>query len=125
MLRFLADQNFNENIVRGLVRRIPLLEIVLARDAGLATTEDPDLLDWAAGMRRIVLSHDIQTLPGYAIERVQAGKRMPGLFMVPQTAPIGPSIEDIQLLAECSREDEWEGQILYLPFPRTTGDAVR
>lgn len=41
---------------------------------------------------------------------------MPGVFEVPQGARHQRVIEDIILLAECSREGEWEGQVRYLPL---------
>jgi hypothetical protein len=30
--------------------------------------------------------------------------------------PIGQAIEDLLLIAECSQEGEWEGQVRYLPL---------
>ncbi len=41
---------------------------------------------------------------------------MPGLFEVSRSVPVGRAIEDILLLAECSLDGEWEGQIRYLPL---------
>lgn len=41
---------------------------------------------------------------------------MPGVFQVGRDVQIRVAIEDILLLAECSREGEWEGQIRYLPL---------
>ena len=41
---------------------------------------------------------------------------MPGVFAVSRSVPIGRAIEDLLLLAECSLEGEWEGQIRYLPL---------
>jgi hypothetical protein len=41
---------------------------------------------------------------------------MPGLFQVEQTASINQIIEDILLLATCSLDGKWEGQIRYLPL---------
>ena len=41
---------------------------------------------------------------------------MPGVFEVSRAIPIGRAIEDILLLAECSLQDEWEGQVRYLPL---------
>jgi hypothetical protein len=49
-------------------------------------------------------------------ERVAAGLPMPGVFEVGQQIPIAQAIEDILLLAECSLEGEWEGQIIFLPL---------
>jgi hypothetical protein len=64
----------------------------------------------------VLLTHDVTTITRYAYERVQAGKRMPGVFDVSRKVPIGIAIEDILLVAECSLEGEWEGQVRYLPL---------
>jgi hypothetical protein len=41
---------------------------------------------------------------------------MPGIFEVGRAVSIGTAIEDILLLAEYSLENEWEGQVRYLPL---------
>jgi hypothetical protein len=41
---------------------------------------------------------------------------MPGVVEVSRAVPIGQAIEDLVLLAEASMENEWEGQVLYLPL---------
>jgi hypothetical protein len=48
MLRLLIDQNFDQDILRGLAHRIPNLDAVTAYDMGLSTATDPELLEWAA-----------------------------------------------------------------------------
>ncbi|MFC1463879.1 MAG: DUF5615 family PIN-like protein [Candidatus Brachytrichaceae bacterium NZ_4S206] len=116
MLRLAADENFNNDIVRGLLRRKPDLDIVRVQDVGLSGADDPTILDWAAQEGRVLLTHDVTTITRYAYERVQAGKRMPGVFDVSRKVPIGIAIEDILLVAECSLEGEWEGQVRYLPL---------
>lgn len=116
MLRLAADENFNNDIVRGLLRRRPDLEIVRVQDVGLSGADDPTILEWAAGEGRVLLSHDVSTLTRYAYGRVEAGKRMPGIFEVDRNVPTGVVIEDIMLIAECSLEGEWEGQVRYLPL---------
>lgn len=116
MLKLAADENFNGNIVRGLLRRNPQIDIVRIQDTDIYQADDPIVLDWAAREGRVLLTHDARTMPGYAFERVEAGLLMPGIFQVAQLAPIGAVIEDILLLVECGFEGEWEGQIRYLPF---------
>lgn len=44
-MRFLADQNFDEDIVRGLRRIISDLDVVTAYQAGLSEASDPELLN--------------------------------------------------------------------------------
>jgi len=109
MLRLLADENLNNDIVRGLLRRKPDLDIVRVQDVGLSGADDPAVLEWAAEHRRILLTQDVSTITRYALERVRAGRPMPGVFEVNRSISIGMAIEEILLLAEYSLEGEWEG----------------
>ncbi len=116
MLRFLADVCFNGSVFRALQRGSPRLDIVRAQDVGLNGATDPRVLAWAAEQRRLVLSHDVNTLIGYANERTRLGQPMPGLIEVPRTMSVGQAVEDILILADCSDEGECEGQIIFLPL---------
>lgn len=116
MLRFAADENFNNDIVRGLLRRKPDLDIVRVQDVGLTGANDPTILEWAAQEGRVLLTHDVTTITRYAYERVRMGKLMPGVFEVSRQVPIGVAIDDILLIAEYSLPGEWEGEVRYLPL---------
>ncbi len=116
MLLMAADENFNNDILRGLSRRKPDMDIVRIQDVGLSGADDPTVLEWAAREGRILLTHDVTTMTRHVYERVGAGKSMPGVFVVSRDIPIGSVIEDLLLLAECSLEEEWEGKVLYLPL---------
>lgn len=116
MLLLVSDENFNNDIVRGLLRRRPDLDIVRIQDVGLSGEEDPIILEWAASQARVVLTHDAATMTHYAYERVKAGLPMPGVIEVADYLPIGQSIEDILLLTEYSDRNEWDGQVIYLPL---------
>lgn len=109
MLRFAADENFNNAILRGLLRRNPDIDIVRVQDVGLSGEYDPIILEWSAQEGRILLTHDVTTITHYAYERVRVKKPMPGVFEVGKDLSISTAIEDILLLAECSVEGEWEG----------------
>ncbi|MBI3801118.1 MAG: DUF5615 family PIN-like protein [Deltaproteobacteria bacterium] len=116
MLRLAADENFNHDIVRGLRRRNPQIDLVRVQDEGLSATDDPTILEWTAQARRVLLTHDAATMTRYAYERTREGKPMPGVFEVSRSVPVSRVIEEILLLAECSLEGEWEGQVRYLPL---------
>jgi hypothetical protein len=116
MLRFLADENFNNQIIRGVLRRNSNVDIVRIQDVGLTEADDPTVLEWAAQNRRVVLTHDVATMTTFAYERLQAGLAMPGLFEISRRVWVGLAIEEILLLDECSLEGEWEGQVRFLPL---------
>ncbi|MEK7409137.1 MAG: DUF5615 family PIN-like protein [Acidobacteriota bacterium] len=115
-MRWLADENFNNDILRALRRREPTLDVIRAQDAGLTGVDDEVLLAWAAEHERVLLTHDVSTMTAHAYGRVKRGEPMPGVFEVSRAVPIQTAIEDILLLTECSNPGEWEGQIRYLPL---------
>jgi hypothetical protein len=51
VLRRLANENFNNDILRALLRQYRHLDIVRAQDVGLAGSDDEVLLEWAADLR--------------------------------------------------------------------------
>jgi hypothetical protein len=116
MLLLVADENFNNDILRGLSRRNPSLDIVRIQDVGLVGVPDPEVLEWAAQENRVLLTHDQNTVTKFAYQRVVEGKRMPGVIEVNNSVPISVAIEDILLLAVVSKSGELEGQIVYLPL---------
>lgn len=95
MLRFAADENFNGNIVRGLLRRLPILDIIRVQDTVLFRATDPSVLAWAAQEKRILLTHDLSTVPAYAFERLEAGQFMAGIFAINSALAIGAVIDDL------------------------------
>lgn len=116
-MRLLADENFDNDILRALVRRRRSIDIVRIQDvAGLGGADDPTVLAWAEAEDRVLLTHDVNTIPRYAYERTSAGMRMPGVIIIAQGSAVGPCVQDLLLLIECSEEGEWEGQVLFLPL---------
>jgi hypothetical protein len=116
MLRLAADENFDHDIVRGVLRHRPDRDIVRVQDVGLRGADDMAVLVWAASDNRVLLTHDVTTMTKLAYERVQSGQCMAGVIEIGLSVPVGLAIEDILLLAEYSLDNEWEGQVLYLPL---------
>ena len=115
-MRFLADQNFDQDIVRGLLRRVQDVEVVTAYEAGMSEAPDPTLLEWAASQRRVVLTHDRRTMPDHASDQIRAGLPMSGVIAVPKRLPVGQAIDDLELIATCTVPGEWENRIQFLPL---------
>ena len=116
MIKLAVDENFNGKILRGLFRRQPNIDIVRVQDTSVYQADDPTVLAWAAQENRVLFTHDIRTMANYAFNRVEQGLPMTGLFQVDQAASVNQIIEDMLLLATCSLDGEWEGQIRFLPL---------
>ena len=115
-IRILIDEDFDNDILRGVLRRLPALDAVRVQDVGLSGATDPEVLSRAAEDRRVVLTHDVSTMKAHAYDRVGKGLPMPGVFELPQSLSIGRAIDEVVLIAECSIDREWEGQVRRLPL---------
>jgi predicted nuclease of predicted toxin-antitoxin system len=116
MLLLAADENFNNDILRGLLRRDPTIDIVRLQDVDLVGALDPDVLEWAAREKRVLLTHDQNTITKFAYQRVVEGKPMSGVIEVNRSVLMSVAIDDILLLAALSKIGELEGQVVYLPL---------
>ncbi|HVW38276.1 MAG TPA: DUF5615 family PIN-like protein [Pirellulales bacterium] len=116
VLRFAADENFNNHVVRGLARRLSGLDLVRVQDVGLAGADDDTVLRWAADNDRILLTHDVTTLVRCANERIEQGLVMPGVIVAARSLAVGVAIDNLALIAQCSIPGEWAGMIVYLPL---------
>jgi hypothetical protein len=117
VLRFAADENFHNIIVRGLRQRQPALDIVRVQDIdGLAGADDPAVLAWAAQEDRVILTHDLATMPHFAYMRVASGQPMRGVFAINREFLLGPVIDELLVIAECSSQEEWTDQVRYFPI---------
>jgi predicted nuclease of predicted toxin-antitoxin system len=116
MIRFLADEDFDARILRGLLRRLPQIDVVRVQDVGLQSAHDHQVLAFAAEENRILLTHDVTTMSDFAYQRINKDLPMPGVFEIAQEINIGEAIEELILIAECSLENEWQGQVRFLPL---------
>lgn len=116
MLRFVADHNVDGDILRGLRRRVPEIDVARAVDVGLSRASDPELLEWAAVEGRVLLTHDASTMVAFAYERLALGLALAGVIVIGPGVSVGRAIEDLVTIAECSTAEEWDGQVVYLPL---------
>ncbi|MCB9452961.1 MAG: DUF5615 family PIN-like protein [Anaerolineaceae bacterium] len=99
-MRFLADENFNGRVLRGIRREMPDVDIVRVQDTEIYQAADPKVLEWAAQQGRILLTHDVETMIGFANERIAAGLYVPGVIIARYSLSVGAIIADY---AGCQR----------------------
>jgi hypothetical protein len=116
-VKWLADECFDNDIVRGLFRRAPALDLIRVQDvAEIVGQDDVKLLAWATGNERVLLTHDLATMvPALLIQRKQESGCTP-IVLVSDSLPIGDVIEEILLLDQCSEEADWTAGVIYLPL---------
>jgi hypothetical protein len=112
MLRLLIDEDVHGDIVDGLRRRQPTLDVVLVQDVGLGSTPDPVILEWAAQQGRVVVSVDKKTLAVDAWDRVARGLPMPGVAILRILLTIGQAINELEFIASAGTPDDFRDQVL-------------
>jgi hypothetical protein len=116
VLRFISDEDFDATIVRGLLRRLPSLDILSVREVGLSAAADTTILEWADREDRVLLTHDVNTMLGYADERVRSGNHHAGVIKVPQSLAVGRAIEDLEFIAQAAMAEDLRDQVLHVPL---------
>ncbi len=115
-MRLLTDENLNNHIYRSLLLQRSNLNIVRVQDVGLSGKSDPEVLTWALNENRILLTHDVRTIPAIALDWLSNNQAIPGIFLIEQTSPIGIIIADLLLILDVSEQQEWDGHLHYLPL---------
>jgi hypothetical protein len=113
LIRLLLDENFNGRIHKGLLRDLPDIEILRVQDVPeLAGMDDPTILEWAAVERYIILTHDVETMIGFAYDRVGTQQLMAGMLVVGMSMPIGNAISEItRLTTELNSHEDWQYRV--------------
>lgn len=115
-MHFATDENFDGRILNGLRIRLPDLDVIRIQDTELYKAPDDELLAWLAGEGRILLTHDIQTMPRYVFERVSADQSVPGVIAGHQDTPIGVAIDELEILIGAGTPADFENQVKYIPI---------
>jgi hypothetical protein len=116
MLRLLSDEDVPGDIVRGLRQRQPSLDVVRVQEAGLMSTADFRILEWAAREGRQVFTRDRNSMTAEAWGRVTRGLSMPGVFVIPEEMTIGRAVRELEVIGMASDPADWEGQVIFLPL---------
>jgi hypothetical protein len=115
-IRFLADADLNKAIIIGALRREPQLDFLTAHAAGLRGMSDTEVLTFAAAQQRVLVSHDVNTMPAHFRASTSSGKQSSGVFLIPQSLNLGVAIDDLLLIWLSSGTEDWENQLAWLPL---------
>ena len=116
MVSFLADENFDNRIVRGMLLVSSEIDVVRVQDTEYYKAHDREILHFAFAENRALLTHDINTMPVFFRQNNEAGIHNPAVFIVTKSTPLGKVIEDLSMVAVCSNLDEWIGTLRILPL---------
>ncbi len=114
-VRFQADADLNQIIVKATLRLEPSIDFQTAPAAGLAGLDDAHVLKLAAEQGRILVSHDRKTMPTHFGQFIALGNS-PGVLIVSRKLPIAQVAEELFLIWSASEPEEWVNRIRSLPL---------
>jgi uncharacterized protein with PIN domain len=115
-VKFAADENLDNDIIRGIRRLLPGIDLLRIQDTEVFRADDPTVLEWCALEQRILLTHDVRTITKFAYERLSSGLVMPGVFEISKRLPTSVVLADLELIATCSQPEDWDARVWYLPL---------
>lgn len=113
-IRFQADADLRAPIIKGLKRREPLIDFATAHEAGLAGLDDHAVLALAASTGRLLVSHDVSTMPETFSQFIQ-DQFSPGVILVSQELSYREAIEGLLRVWANTEAEEWENLLSFLP----------
>lgn len=114
-IKFQADADLNEDIVTGVLRRVPEIDFQTATEAGLIGIPDENVLEIAANENRILVTHDRKTMPKHFAEFIN-NRDCSGVLIISQKLEIKTAIEDLILIWAASEASEYINVIRELPI---------
>ena len=106
------------HVPRAITRTVSSVgvDVITAQEDGCAQMPDPDLLDRAGSLGRVLFTRDDDLL-AEATRRQRAAIPFRGVIFAHQMrANIGQCIHDLNLLVECVSPEEMAGQVVHLPI---------
>jgi hypothetical protein len=113
MLTFLMNHHIHSAITQGL--RLRGVDILTAFEDGSNQFTDPDLLDRAKALSRVLFSQDADLLQE-AVRRQRAAEDFAGLVYSRQRLASGTCIKDLELIAAVYSLEDMMNRIEYLPL---------
>ena len=94
-VKFQADADFNQIIVRAVWRQEPAIDFQTAHEAGLRGLSDPEVRAYAACEGRLLVSHDLATMPSHFSQFVMSEATSTGLLILRQQLSILQALNEI------------------------------
>ncbi len=95
--------------------RIRQVDLLTVQEDGRSGSKDPDVLDRACELVRVLFTQDDDFLTEVA-RRQRAWQPFTGVLYAHPRTNIGECVEDLELIAKTMEPEELTGEILYLPL---------
>lgn len=117
-IRFLFDECIDPDLIDALLRREPSIDAqrVDWPEGPASGTKDPELLNMAETMGRMLISNDRNTLTDYLQRHFTVGRHTHGVALLRRGFSFRAYVENLLILWSASEAEEWTDATLYLPM---------
>ena len=112
-VRFQADADFNQRIVSAVRRHEPAIDFQGSNVRNLRGLSDLEVLAFAAAEGRVLVTHDLATMPDHFAIFV-AAQPSPGLLVIRQKVSIRRGLEEIIHAWRDTEANDWINQLRVL-----------
>jgi Domain of unknown function (DUF5615) len=98
------------------------VDVLTAQEERATRLHDPDLLDRASAVGRVLFTQDEDLLAEEVRRQRQGLDFMTVLYAHQLRVPIGRCIDDLELFSKVATAEESRGQVIYLPIRSAAPD---
>ena len=113
-IRFQADADLRQPIITGLKRREPTIDFRTAQEAVLAGLDDPTVLEISADEGRLLVSHDVNTMPEHFARFIET-RTSAGVILISQQLSYRDAIEGLLRVWITTEAEDWQNILSFLP----------
>ena len=120
-LRFVSDEHLRGKFPRAVRHHndggghpVDLTTVGDPPDLPLGTP-DPAVLAWAEENDRILITHDVGTMPGHLADHLAAGRHSPGVMVLRDGFSLAEIVAYLELAAHAGDPADYADAVTYIP----------
>ncbi|WP_045220562.1 DUF5615 family PIN-like protein [Desulfonatronum thioautotrophicum] len=116
--KFLIDENTAKALADQLRRRKPDLVVMMVGDTGAPQrgTPDPAILEWIEKHDFTLITRNRKSMPDHLREHLRQERHIPGIITLRPNASFAEVINDLILIWDATRLEEYRDQIIHIPL---------
>ena len=108
----------NQHVPRAITTGLRLrgVEVITAYEDGASEWDDPDLLDRAGELGRVLFTQDNDLLAEAAIRQKEGIPFSGVIYAHPLRVSIGACVRDLEIIAQAGEPEDLMGRVQFLPL---------
>jgi hypothetical protein len=116
--KYLLDENLTPRLKKALLKQEPEMVVLRIGDicAPPLQTSDPDILVWCEAKGFFLVTNNRASMPVHLRDHLAAGRHVPGIFVLKPDATTPQIIDELILIWQAAKPDEYKDQLQYIPL---------